>query len=98
MKLWPHMSTLGLTFPSSVMMLADEVIEWRGYKSLDTIDMNLRPLIPLFAAAVFFVAAAYPKPILIRAVHHFGKFISEQDAIDCFNAHPRLTKPEDTMD
>ena len=33
-----------------------------------------------------------------RAVHHFGKFISEQDAIDCFNAHPRLTNPEDTMD
>jgi hypothetical protein len=28
--------------------------------------MNLKQLIPLFAAAVFFVAAAYPKPILIR--------------------------------
>jgi hypothetical protein len=33
-----------------------------------------------------------------RAVHHFGKFISEQDAIDWINAHPRLTKPEDMMD
>jgi hypothetical protein len=33
-----------------------------------------------------------------QAVHHFGKFTSEQDAIDWINAHPRLTKPEDTMD
>jgi hypothetical protein len=28
--------------------------------------MNLKQLIPLFAAAVFFLAAAYPKPIIIR--------------------------------
>jgi hypothetical protein len=33
-----------------------------------------------------------------RAVHHFGKFTSERDAIDWINAHPRLTRPEDTMD
>jgi hypothetical protein len=33
-----------------------------------------------------------------RAVHHFGKFTSEQDAIDWINAHPRLTKPENTID
>jgi hypothetical protein len=32
------------------------------------------------------------------AVHHFGKFTSEQDAIDLINAHPHLTRPEDTMD
>jgi hypothetical protein len=32
------------------------------------------------------------------AVHHFGKFTSEKDAIDWIYAHPRLTKPEDTMD
>jgi len=32
------------------------------------------------------------------AVHYFGKFTSEQDAIDWINAHPRLTKPEDTTD
>jgi hypothetical protein len=32
-----------------------------------------------------------------RAVHHFGKFTSEQDAIDWINAHIGLTKP-DTMD
>ena len=32
------------------------------------------------------------------AVHHFGKFTSENDAIDWINVHPRLTKPEDTMD
>jgi hypothetical protein len=31
------------------------------------------------------------------AVHYFGKFISERDAIDWINAHPNLTKPEDTM-
>jgi hypothetical protein len=28
--------------------------------------MNLKQLIPLIAAAVFFVGAAYPKPILLR--------------------------------
>jgi hypothetical protein len=27
--------------------------------------MNLKQLIPLFAAAVFFIGAAYPKPILL---------------------------------
>jgi hypothetical protein len=27
-----------------------------------------------------------------------GKFISEQDAVDWINAHPRLTKAEDTID
>jgi hypothetical protein len=32
------------------------------------------------------------------AVHFFGKFTSERDAIDWINAHPRLTNPEDTMD
>jgi hypothetical protein len=32
-----------------------------------------------------------------QAVHHFGKFTSENDAIDWINAHPRLTRPEDTM-
>lgn len=30
------------------------------------------------------------------AVHYFGKFTSEQDAIDWINAHPGLGKPEDT--
>jgi hypothetical protein len=32
------------------------------------------------------------------AVHYFGKFTSERDATDWINAHPRLTKPEDTID
>jgi hypothetical protein len=32
------------------------------------------------------------------AVHYFGKFASKRDAIDWINAHPNLTKPEDTMD
>jgi hypothetical protein len=30
-----------------------------------------------------------------EAVHYFGKFTSERDAIDWINAHPQLTKPED---
>jgi hypothetical protein len=33
-----------------------------------------------------------------RNVHYFGKFTSEKDAIDWINAHPNLTKPEDTVD
>jgi hypothetical protein len=33
-----------------------------------------------------------------RAVHHYGKFTSERGATDWINAHPNLTKPEDTMD
>jgi hypothetical protein len=28
--------------------------------------MSLKELIPLFAAAVFFIGAAYPNPILLR--------------------------------
>jgi hypothetical protein len=27
-----------------------------------------------------------------------GKFTSEKDAVEWINAHPRLTKPEETMD
>ena len=33
-----------------------------------------------------------------RHVNYFGKFTSERDAIDWINAHPNLTKPEDTID
>jgi hypothetical protein len=33
-----------------------------------------------------------------QAVHHVGKFTSEQDAIDWINAHPNLTKPEEFTD
>jgi hypothetical protein len=33
-----------------------------------------------------------------QAVHYFGKFTSEKDAIEWINAHPLLTRPEDTMD
>ena len=33
-----------------------------------------------------------------RAVHHFGKFTSERDATAWISAHPRLTRPEDTID
>ncbi len=32
------------------------------------------------------------------AKHYFGKFTSEQDAINWINAHSHLTKPEDTLD
>jgi hypothetical protein len=33
-----------------------------------------------------------------QTVHRFGQFTSEQDAIDWINAHPKLTRPEDTID
>jgi hypothetical protein len=33
-----------------------------------------------------------------RHVSYFGKFASKRDAIDWINAHPNLTRPEDTMD
>ncbi len=32
------------------------------------------------------------------AVHYFGNFPSERGAIYWITAHPRLTRPEDTMD
>ena len=51
-------------------------------------------LLPVQEGEIWRVQIVWPN----GAVHYFGKFISEQDAIDCFNAHPRLTKPEDTMD
>jgi hypothetical protein len=51
-------------------------------------------LSPVQDGKIWRVRIAWPN----RAVHHFGKFTSERDAIDWINAHPRLTKPEDTMD
>jgi hypothetical protein len=44
--------------------------------------------------SVWQVRAAWPN----RAVHYFGKFTSEQGAIDWINAHPGLGRPEDRMD
>jgi hypothetical protein len=32
------------------------------------------------------------------AARYVGKFTSKKDAVAWINAHPRLTKPEDTMD
>ena len=32
------------------------------------------------------------------AVHYVGKFTSKKDAVEWINAHPNLTKPEDTID
>ncbi len=51
-------------------------------------------LSPLREGDIWRVKIVWPN----RAVHHFGKFISERDAIDWINAHPNLTKLEDTMD
>ena len=51
-------------------------------------------LSPMQDGTIWRVKIVWPN----RAVHHFGKFTSEQDAIDWIDAHPRLTKPEDTMD
>lgn len=44
--------------------------------------------------SVWHVRLAWPN----GAVHYFGKFTSEQDAIDWIHAHPGLGRPEDTMD
>jgi hypothetical protein len=30
------------------------------------------------------------------AMHHFGKFVSKEDAVDWITAHSRLTKPAET--
>jgi hypothetical protein len=50
-------------------------------------------LSPVQEGSIWRVKVVWPN----RAVHHFGKFISERDAIDWINAHYQLTKP-DTMD
>ena len=47
-------------------------------------------LLPVQEGDIWRVRIAWPN----RAVHYFGKFSSEQDAIDWINAHPQLTKPE----
>jgi hypothetical protein len=51
-------------------------------------------LSPLRDGKIWRVQIVWPN----RAVHHYGKFTSEQDAINWINAHPHLTRPEDTMD
>jgi hypothetical protein len=51
-------------------------------------------LSPVQEGDIWRVRIAWPN----RAVHYFGKFTSEQDAIDWINAHPRLTKSENTID
>jgi hypothetical protein len=51
-------------------------------------------LSPVQEGDIWRVRIAWPN----RAVHYFGKFTSEQDAIDWINAHPSLTKPENTID
>jgi hypothetical protein len=51
-------------------------------------------LSPVQEGSIWRVKIVWPN----GAVHHFGKFTSEQDDIDWINAHPRLTRPEDTMD
>ena len=51
-------------------------------------------LSPLQDGKIWRVKIVWPN----GAVHHFGKFPSEKDAIAWIDAHPRLTKPEDTID
>jgi hypothetical protein len=51
-------------------------------------------LSPLQKGGIWRVKIVWPN----RNVNYFGKFTSERDAIDWINAHPRLTKPEDTID
>jgi hypothetical protein len=52
-------------------------------------SMRHTQLSPAQEGDIWRVRIAWPN----RAVHYFGKFTSEQDAIDWINAHPRLTKP-----
>jgi hypothetical protein len=51
-------------------------------------------LSPVQEGSVWRVQIVWPN----GAVHYFGKFTSEQDAADWINAHPRLTRAEDTID
>ena len=51
-------------------------------------------LLPVQEGEIWRVQIVWPN----GAVHYFGKFTSERDAIDWINAHPNLTKPEDTID
>jgi hypothetical protein len=51
-------------------------------------------LLPVQEDDIWRVKIVWPN----RAVHYFGKFTCERDATDWINAHPRLTKPEDTID
>ena len=51
-------------------------------------------LSPVQEDDIWRVRIAWPN----RAVHHFGKFTSEKDAVEWINAHLNLTKPEDTID
>jgi hypothetical protein len=56
---------------------------------------NIRTLLsPVKEGRIWRVKIVWPN----GAVHYFGKFSFEQDAIDWIDAHPRLTKAEDTMD
>jgi hypothetical protein len=59
--------------------------------SMDDVSAQLSPV---QEGDIWRVRIAWPN----RNVHYFGKFISKQDAIDWINAHPRLTKPENTID
>ena len=51
-------------------------------------------LLPVQEGRIWRVQIVWPN----GAVHYFGKFTSKRDATAWINAHPRLTKPEDTMD
>jgi hypothetical protein len=51
-------------------------------------------LLPVQEGEIWRVQILWPN----GAVHFFGRFTSERDAIVWINAHPRLTKLEDTID
>jgi hypothetical protein len=61
-----------------------------------TSDMeNVRTLLsPIREGRIWRVKIVWPN----RAVHYFGTFTSEQDAVGWITAHPRLARAEDTMD
>jgi hypothetical protein len=56
---------------------------------------NIRTLLsPTREGRVWRVKIVWPN----AAVHYFGTFTSEQDAVGWIKAHPRLARAEDTMD
>jgi hypothetical protein len=46
-------------------------------------------LLPVCEGEIWRVEIVWPN----GAVHHFGKFVSEKDAVDWITAHSRLTRP-----
>jgi hypothetical protein len=91
-----HVKTLRSQETADVADPSSKAGAYRLYGCVERIILTLMAalLSPLREGDIWRVRVVWPN----RAVHYFGKFTSERDATDWINAHPRLTKPEDTMD